>query len=346
MREFWREGWQRLRAVRNSRAAADPRRNSAARGESLASVTIAAFREGLPVTAVKMQRPDLRHQRRGSGRSRPRSLLHGTADDQKRADTSLPALLRRHARSARPATRAGSRPLRYLQAQMTTRARAPGRRMDPERPQDLGHERPRRRSVRLLRAAARRTPPRRVLGIHAFIIPCATRARPARRSRNQEARPADPFPMGEIAFEDCRGSGAGNALLGREGRGAEVFQASMEWEPRARTWRGRSARCGAKLGLLHRTRREPEQAVRQADRMRNQGRQANRIVEMSLRLETVPPLKFTRSAGFKEQGKDAGIQAAMAKAARSPSASCRTALTPSRSSGPPATAPSLGSSAS
>ena len=69
-------------------------------------------------------------------------------------------------------------------------------------------------------------PARGVMGIHAFIIPAdAPGFRVVREIHKMGLRTV---PMGELALEDCR-IPAEN-LLGREGRGADVFRASMEWE--------------------------------------------------------------------------------------------------------------------
>ncbi len=71
-------------------------------------------------------------------------------------------------------------------------------------------------------------PSRGVLGITAFIIPRDTPGfRVVREIPKMGVRTV---PMGEVAFEDCELPS--DALLGREGRGAEVFNCSMEWETR------------------------------------------------------------------------------------------------------------------
>ncbi len=147
-------------------------------------------------------------------------------------------------------------------------------------------------------------PTKGVLGIHAFIIPRdAPGLRVVREIKKLGLRTV---PMGEIAFEDCRVPT--DALLGRKGRGADVFRASMEWE--------RGAILAWTLGAM---RRQLERCIEHARTRKQFGKPigrnqavANRIVEMSLRLETCRPMVY-KVGWLKEQGKDASVQAAMAK---------------------------------
>jgi alkylation response protein AidB-like acyl-CoA dehydrogenase len=147
-------------------------------------------------------------------------------------------------------------------------------------------------------------PSKKVLGISAFLVPKdAPGFRVVRQIPKLGVRTV---PMGELALEDCRIPRAN--LLGREGRGAEVFNVSMEWE--------RGAILAAALGTM---RRQLERCVEHA-RTRAQFGQvigkfqsvANRIVGMKLRLETCRPLVY-RIGWLKEQGRDATFEAAMAK---------------------------------
>ena len=147
-------------------------------------------------------------------------------------------------------------------------------------------------------------PSKGALGITAFIVPRdAPGFRVVREIRKLGLRTV---PMGELAFEDCR-IPLGNQL-GREGRGAEVFNCSMEWE------RGAILACA--LGTM---RRQLEQCVQHA-RSRKQFGQAigkfqavaNRIVEMKLRLETCRPLVY-KIGWLRARGEDAALEAAMAK---------------------------------
>jgi len=148
------------------------------------------------------------------------------------------------------------------------------------------------------------TPGRGVLGISAFLVPRdAPGFRVVREIPKMGLRTV---PMGELAFEDCRLPA--DALLGREGRGAEAFHCSMEWE--------RGAILAAALGTM---RRQLERCIAHARRRTQFGKPigkfqavAHRIVAMKVRLETCRPLVY-RIGWLKTQGKDAGAEAAMAK---------------------------------
>ena len=147
-------------------------------------------------------------------------------------------------------------------------------------------------------------PSRGVLGISAFVVPKDTPGfRVVREIKKLGVRTV---PMGEIAFEDCRVPLQN--LLGREGRGAEVFNCSMEWE------RGAIPACA--LGTM---RRQLERCIEHARTRRQFGKPigkfqsvANKIVDMKLRLETSRPLVY-KVGWLKAQGKDATLEAAMAK---------------------------------
>ena len=148
------------------------------------------------------------------------------------------------------------------------------------------------------------SPGRGIMGISAFLVPKdAPGFRVVREIPKMGVRTV---PMGELAFEDCRLPA--DALLGREGRGAEVFNASMEWE--------RGAILASSLGTM---RRQLERCIDHARKRKQFGKPigkfqsvANRIVEMKLRLETCRPLVY-QIGWLKEQGKDATMQAALAK---------------------------------
>ena len=147
-------------------------------------------------------------------------------------------------------------------------------------------------------------PGRGIMGVSAFLVPKdATGFRVAREIPKLGLRTA---PMGELAFEECRVPH--DALLGREGRGAEVFNASMEWE-----------RGSILAGALGTMRRQLERCVEHARTRKQFGRPigkfqavANRIVEMKLRLETCRPLVY-KIGWLKEHGRDATMEAALAK---------------------------------
>ena len=113
-------------------------------------------------------------------------------------------------------------------------------------------------------------------------------------------------PMAEVVFEDCRIPVANR--LGREGRGVEVFECSMEWE--------RGCILASCLGVM---RRQLEDCVRHARERKQFGRSigknqsvANRIVDMKLRLETCRSLVY-RIGTLKDRKQEAMLEAAMAK---------------------------------
>jgi alkylation response protein AidB-like acyl-CoA dehydrogenase len=147
-------------------------------------------------------------------------------------------------------------------------------------------------------------PSKGVLGLTAFLIPRdAPGLRMVREIPKMGLRTA---LMGELALEGC--ALPDEALLGREGRGAEVFNTSMEWE------RG-SILAGA-LGVM---RRQLERCIEHARRRKQFGKPigkfqsvANRIVDMKLRLETCRPL-VQKIGWLKDRGQDAALEAAMAK---------------------------------
>ncbi len=112
--------------------------------------------------------------------------------------------------------------------------------------------------------------------------------------------------MAELVLENC--CVPATALLGREGRGAEVFNCSMAWE--------RACILATCLGTM---RRQLERCVEHARRRKQFGRPigkfqsvANRIVDMKLRYETARLLTY--KVGWLMQGnRSADIDAAMAK---------------------------------
>jgi alkylation response protein AidB-like acyl-CoA dehydrogenase len=113
-------------------------------------------------------------------------------------------------------------------------------------------------------------------------------------------------PMAEVVFESCRVPLANR--LGREGRGVEVFECSMEWE--------RGCILASCLGVM---RRQLEECVRHARSRKQFGRPigknqsvANRIVDMRVRIETCRPLVY-RIGTLKDAGRPALLEAAIAK---------------------------------
>ncbi len=153
-------------------------------------------------------------------------------------------------------------------------------------------------------AYARTDPIQGALGVSAFVVP---REAPGLRIVREIAKMGlRTVPMGEVAFEDCRLPF--DALLGREGRGAEVFHASMEWE--------RGAILAASLGTM---RRQIDRCVVHARSREQFGRPigknqavSHRIAEMALRLETCRLLVY-KVGWLQARGADATTAAAMAK---------------------------------
>jgi hypothetical protein len=147
-------------------------------------------------------------------------------------------------------------------------------------------------------------PARGVMGLSAFIIPRETPGfRVVREIPKMGVRTV---PMGELALENCELPL--ESLLGREGRGAEVFNCSMEWE--------RGAILAGALGTM---RRQLERCIAHVRSRKQFGKPigknqsvANKVVDMAVRLETCRPLVY-RIGWLKAQGKDATLESAMAK---------------------------------
>ena len=113
-------------------------------------------------------------------------------------------------------------------------------------------------------------------------------------------------PMAEVIFEDCRIPKT--QRLGREGRGVEVFECSMEWE--------RGCILASCLGVM---RRQLQECLQHARQRKQFGKPigkyqsvANRLVDMKVRLDTCRPLVY-RIGELKAAGKDASVEAAIAK---------------------------------
>jgi alkylation response protein AidB-like acyl-CoA dehydrogenase len=113
-------------------------------------------------------------------------------------------------------------------------------------------------------------------------------------------------PMAEMVFDGCRVPAANR--LGREGRGVQVFESSMEWE--------RGCILATSLGVM---RRQLEACIAHARSRKQFGKPigkfqsvANRIVDMKVRLETCRPLVY-RIGRLKDQKKPAMQEAAIAK---------------------------------
>ena len=113
-------------------------------------------------------------------------------------------------------------------------------------------------------------------------------------------------PMGEVVFEDCAIDE--DARLGREGRGAGVFDSSMEWE--------RGCILASCVGAMQRQLEESIAYVRQRTQFGKPVGKfqsvANRIVDMKIRLDTCRPLVY-RIGALMDAGKPARMEAAIAK---------------------------------
>lgn len=147
-------------------------------------------------------------------------------------------------------------------------------------------------------------PSKGLLGLSAFLVPRdAPGFRVVREIPKMGVRTV---PMGELALEDCELPI--DSLLGREGRGAEVFQCSMEWE--------RGAILASALGTM---RRQLERCIAHARSRKQFGKPigkfqsiANKIVDMKVRLETSRPLVY-KIGWLKARGQNASLDAAIAK---------------------------------
>jgi L-prolyl-PCP dehydrogenase len=142
------------------------------------------------------------------------------------------------------------------------------------------------------------------LGVTAFIIERDTPGLVI--SRKLEKMGLRTSPMAEVIFDDCR-IPVGQRL-GREGRGAEVFECSMEWE--------RGCILASCLGVM---RRQLDECVAHARSRKQFGKPigkfqsvANRLVDMRVRLDTCRPLVY-RIGALKDSNRDATVQAAVAK---------------------------------
>ncbi len=147
-------------------------------------------------------------------------------------------------------------------------------------------------------------PARGALGLSAFLIPADTPGfHIVRQIPKLGMRTA---PMGELALESCRLPA--DALLGREGRGARIFQYALEWE--------RGAILAPILGTM---RRQLDRCLQFARSRRQFGQPiskfqavSHRLVDMHVRLESCRPFIWS-FAQAKAAGQDGLAQASMAK---------------------------------
>jgi alkylation response protein AidB-like acyl-CoA dehydrogenase len=142
------------------------------------------------------------------------------------------------------------------------------------------------------------------MGITAFIIERDTPGLTI--SRKLDKMGLRTSPMAEVIFDQCRVPVV--QRLGREGRGAGVFECSMEWE--------RGCILASCLGVM---RRQLDDCVGYARQRKQFGKPigkyqsvANRLVDMRVRLDTCRPLVY-RIGALKDAKKDATTEAAIAK---------------------------------
>jgi alkylation response protein AidB-like acyl-CoA dehydrogenase len=142
------------------------------------------------------------------------------------------------------------------------------------------------------------------MGITGFIIERDTPGLTV--SRHLDKMGLRTSPMAEVIFDECRVPVS--QRLGREGRGAGVFECSMEWE--------RGCILASCLGAM---RRQLEECLGYARTRKQFGKAigkfqsvANRLVDMRVRLDTCRPLVY-RIGALKDTGKDATTEAAIAK---------------------------------
>jgi alkylation response protein AidB-like acyl-CoA dehydrogenase len=113
-------------------------------------------------------------------------------------------------------------------------------------------------------------------------------------------------PMAELVFDDC--ALPGDALLGKEGQGAKIFGASMEWE--------RGCLLASYIGAME---RQLETCVEYARTRKQFNRPigkfqsvANKIVDMKVRMETSRLILY-KVGWLKSAGEEAVTDAAIAK---------------------------------
>ena len=142
------------------------------------------------------------------------------------------------------------------------------------------------------------------LGLTAFVVDRSTPG--LRVSQPIHKMGLTTSPMAELFFEDCEVPV--ESRLGREGRGASIFNDSMEWE-----------RGCILAGFLGSMKRQLDTCVRYARERRQFDKPigefqsvSNRLVQMRLRLDTSRLLVY-RAAWAKQQAGSASTEAALAK---------------------------------
>ncbi len=142
------------------------------------------------------------------------------------------------------------------------------------------------------------------LGLTAFVVERDTPG--FRVGRGIEKMGLKTSPMAELILEECVVPAANR--LGREGRAAQIFNDSMEWE------RGciLAFNLGTQARLLDSSIRYCRERQQYGHSIGKFQSVANRLVDMKLRLEASRLLLY-RAAWAKERGEDAGLWAALSK---------------------------------
>ena len=142
------------------------------------------------------------------------------------------------------------------------------------------------------------------MGVTAFLVDKDTPGLSV--SRGMDKMGLRTSPMGEVIFDNCEIPLS--SRLGREGRGVEVFEYSMEWE--------RGCILANCVGVMW---RQLEQCLAHARSRKQFGKAigryqsvANKIVDMKVRLDTCRPLVY-RIGWMKDHGRSAMLEASVAK---------------------------------
>jgi alkylation response protein AidB-like acyl-CoA dehydrogenase len=141
-------------------------------------------------------------------------------------------------------------------------------------------------------------------GITAFIVPAGTPGMDA--SGEIDKMGLRTSPMSEVAFDEC--VVPESAVLGRVGRGAEVFMRSMQWE--------RACIMASQVGLMRRT---METCIAYAQNRRQFGQPIGRFESVS---DKIADMRVAVDAGralalrvgwLMDQGRDTTLESAIAK---------------------------------
>jgi alkylation response protein AidB-like acyl-CoA dehydrogenase len=141
-------------------------------------------------------------------------------------------------------------------------------------------------------------------GISAFLVERGTPG--CSTSREIDKMGLRTSPMSEVVLDDC--FVPASSIIGRVGRGAEVFQTSMMWE--------RACIMASQVGLMRRT---LETCIAYAKERRQFGKAiakfesvADKIADMKIAVDASRALVL-RVGRLMDQGREAGLEAAIAK---------------------------------